>query len=157
MPPVDLLLLDNWQVTGYITDSQKGNLYKTWIAPLPDFDLDTFPFLVVSGRESFNLVNLKVRQMQILVQAPCKNHGAQEAFFFRKEGYGFTMHFCTKERTSENKDLHNWHSMPFKSDIIQKLKDFGCLPPSSLDEIYQLKEKSLPESDQVEHLQKMLL
>lgn len=94
--------------------------------------------------------------MQILIQAPCKNHGAQEAFFFRKESHGFNMHFCTKERTNENKDLHNWHCMPFKKDIISRLRNYGCLPINSLEEIYQLREKTLPESEQVKNLTKKL-
>ena len=66
------------------------------------------------------------------------------------------MHFCTKERTNENKDLHNWHCMPFKSDIINRLKDYGCLPVSQVDEIYQLREKTIPESEQVQNLKSRL-
>ena len=119
--PCDLLLIENWKLYRYISDDHKGNHYKTWFVPLPNFNPETFPFIVVSGRESFNLVNLKERRMQMLIAAPSKTHGPQEAFFFKKEDYGFTMHFCTKERTSENKDLHNWHCMPFKSDFIERL------------------------------------
>ena len=65
--PTDLLVIIDWEVTAYIHDQQTGNHYKTWFAPLPDFDVDTFPFLVVSGRESFNLINLKEKYMQKLI------------------------------------------------------------------------------------------
>ena len=57
--PADLLLIVDWRLYSYISDEHKGNHYKTWFAPLPDFNVETFPFIVVSGRESFNLVNLK--------------------------------------------------------------------------------------------------
>ena len=61
--PTDLLIMIDWQVIDYIQDNQKGNLYKTWFAPLPGFDEELFPFIVVSGRESINLISLKDKSM----------------------------------------------------------------------------------------------
>ena len=40
--------------------------------------------------------------MQKLILAPCKNHGPQEAHFFKSTEFGFMIHFCTKERTNDN-------------------------------------------------------
>ena len=73
--PTDLVILVNWQVMQLIQDPQSGNHNKVWFQSLPGFDSVLFPFLVVSGRESFNLINLKDGRMQKLILAPCKNHG----------------------------------------------------------------------------------
>ena len=65
----DLLILHNWKVIKQIVDKQAGNLDKFWIDKLPGFDLDTFPFLVCSGRETFNLINVTKGKMYPLIQA----------------------------------------------------------------------------------------
>ena len=69
---------------------------------MPNFDEQTFPFMICSGREIFNLVNVRDFTMQPLIQAPCINIRCQQAFFFKKEDFGFAMHFTTVQLTSES-------------------------------------------------------
>ena len=58
-----LLIFDKWQAIHEIKDPNTGNIYKCWISTVPLFDTETFPFVVVSGYESFNIVNVKSGEM----------------------------------------------------------------------------------------------
>ena len=133
----DFLLLDNWKCLNVIIrDSQVGNDNKFWIDFMHGFDVEKFPFLVCSGRETFNFINVKDQEMDVLIQAPCRNQMSQSAFFFKREAYGSSMHFCTQQTTSNNMDQHNWHAMPFKADFTDKLKTYRCLPDNTLESQY---------------------
>ena len=46
--------------------------------------------------------------------------------------------------------------MPFKSDFISRLKKSGCLPVNTLEEIYELKDRSYPQSDQIKSMKKQV-
>ena len=70
--PANLLLVDNWFVTNEIADANELNTEKYWVLPLPNFNPDSFPFLVCSGRESFNLVNVKTAKMEVMIKASGK-------------------------------------------------------------------------------------
>ena len=65
----DLLIFHDWKFVHLIEDKQAGNTEKIWIDTLPGFDLQLFPFLVLCGRESFNLLNLNTMEMQKFVLA----------------------------------------------------------------------------------------
>ena len=73
MDPTDLLIVHDWEaVKGIIEEPHPGNDQKFFMTTLPGFDIDTFPFVVTSGRKSINLVNVKEGRMQIFVHEPCK-------------------------------------------------------------------------------------
>ena len=57
---------------------------------------------------------------------------SQAAFFFKKEDYGFSMHFSTKELTDENLEQQKWHMLPFKEDFRETVRMCGRLPMSAL-------------------------
>ena len=57
--PADMLLIHDWKVVRIIQDQNPGNKDKCWISPIPGFDEETLPFLVCSGSQSFNLINVK--------------------------------------------------------------------------------------------------
>ena len=92
------------------------------------------PFLIVSGRESFSVINLKDFSKHKLIASPCFNIRNQQAFFFKKEEYGYCMHFTTKS-TSDDNNLENqkWYMLPFKSDFCSILEKHGRLPTSNLN------------------------
>ena len=46
--PTDLLIVKNWMETFLIKDPATGNIEKLMLIPLPNFDQETFPF-VLSG------------------------------------------------------------------------------------------------------------
>ena len=65
--PRNLLIVKDWQVTQEIDDPVIENIGKYWICHLPFFNETTFPFLIVSGMKSFNLVNVQTGRMDIIV------------------------------------------------------------------------------------------
>ena len=71
--PTDLLIAHDWKLIRVLLKIQPGNFNKHYIVPLPDFDEQTYPFIVCSGRENFNLINVKEFRMQKLIKAPCVN------------------------------------------------------------------------------------
>ena len=58
---------------------------------------------------------------------------------------GFDLHFSSRKTTRKNKHQFDWHCMPFKTDIIKMLANYGQLPyisPSdSLDQNFEAKSK----------------
>ena len=67
----DLLLAANGHITKRIEDPDEGNGQKFWFSPLPEFDVETFPFVISSGLETFKIVNVKTGYMQDLIKTPC--------------------------------------------------------------------------------------
>ena len=68
-----MLLVNNWHVVYALEDERSGNLSKTWVAPLPRFDLDTLPFVMCSGQECYSLVNVKTGKLFPLVKGSALN------------------------------------------------------------------------------------
>ena len=88
---------------------------------MPGFDEQTFPFLVCSGEETFNVINVRDFSQDVLIRASGKNFFSQKAASFsmiEEESTSFTMHFATRTITAENKRLKQWHCMDFKEDFI---------------------------------------
>ena len=91
----DLMILHDWQVVKVILEPVFGNTLKYWIETLPGFNEENFPFVICSGWESFNLINVNEMTMQEFVNPFGKFNMrmAQEAAIFIKEKSGFSMHF----------------------------------------------------------------
>ena len=73
----DLLIAHDWQVVNSIRDGNLGNTQKCWMALLPGFDRETFPFIISSGLETFNLINVKKYTQEPLIHASSKNTRSQ--------------------------------------------------------------------------------
>ena len=56
--PTDLIIVEDWVDAKLIVRNSAGNIWKHFFLPIPDFNEETFPFLVCSGRENFNLINV---------------------------------------------------------------------------------------------------
>ena len=69
----DMVLLRNWQVVKVLNKLSQGNFNKHYLMPAPEFDEKTFPFIISSGREFFNIINVRDYKMQALIHAPCIN------------------------------------------------------------------------------------
>ena len=67
-----IVVIDNWLEYRYIQDPKVGNDQKYFSIPLPLFK-NSFPFIVCTGYETINIVNVNTMQMQTLISAPCKN------------------------------------------------------------------------------------
>ena len=67
--PADLLIIKDWQQVRIINDANHGNKHKFWIKKVPGYDNEKFPFLICSGINSFNLINVKTCKTETLIQA----------------------------------------------------------------------------------------
>lgn len=116
--PKTILLIDNWQLVGNIIDPDPANWDKCWLAPLPDFNFYTFPFVILSGRISYNLLNVRTGEMQVLFNQSGENYHGQEAGFFLKQPNGFSMDFTTKRRNDKGVNEFSWYRFHFRQDLI---------------------------------------
>ena len=88
---------------------------KHWLAKMPGFDIEEFPFCIVHGSPTFNLVNVKERHSETLVKSREIHYFGQQAADFMLEGdknYPMCMHFATNV-TADNKKFENWHCLRF--------------------------------------------
>ena len=81
-----LLIVQDWKVIHEIEDPVPGNTEKFWQLPLPGFDMVDFPFLISSGKESYNLVNVNDGTMQPLIKGSAYNSKAQPPGFIIDKG-----------------------------------------------------------------------
>ena len=77
--PSDLLIIHNWKINRKIVDQNTQNIEKYWLYKLPSFHQDSFPFVITSGSETFNLIDVKKGRMQRLIIASGKTLYAQQA------------------------------------------------------------------------------
>ena len=84
--PTDVLLANRLEVIHRFKDSDFGNIQKYQFVPVPQFSLETLPFVVVNGHKTINILNLSKFTMQPLVQAPVELiQSSHISMFFRKE------------------------------------------------------------------------
>ena len=149
LAPTDILIAHDWKVVHLIRDTNQFNIDKHWIALLPDFNENTFPFIVFSGNGSFNLVNVKDAHMDVLIQIETRSDRGQEGAFFIRERDGFDMHFTTFQNIAGQR-IENWHCMQFRNDFAEVLQKYGRLPISSYEaqlELFAELRKGLSESN----------
>ena len=66
-----LLFVKNWQVANKIQVKQNFSLEKNLL--LPSFDMESFPFALSYGRDSYDLVNLKTGKVETLINGSAGN------------------------------------------------------------------------------------
>ena len=103
---------------------------------MPGFDEKEFPFIVVSGNETFNLINVKTAYMQVLIKHKAQYYCGQQGCFFTVDDDGCSMYFASEFIDKENKDFVNWYRMPYKSDFMSALKKYQRLPKPSVYEYF---------------------
>ena len=117
--PPNILVLHDWEVVHEIVGDDLNNTSISWLAPLPGFDIETFPFVVCSGKKTFSLINVKEFRMETLIKVSGQAICAQDTAFFREEFDGFCMFFASHSILGENRVRNNWHVMPFRQDFIR--------------------------------------
>ena len=53
-----MYVVKDWSSVKLITDPDTSNYKKTWAFPMPKFDAESFPFIVVAGLQNFSIVNV---------------------------------------------------------------------------------------------------
>ena len=66
---VHLFIIHDWEFVMKIEDDDFKNTNKYFINPIQNFDEKTFPFLVMSGESSFNILNVQDGHMEPLINA----------------------------------------------------------------------------------------
>ena len=107
-----------------------------------DFDLDNFPYVVVNGEKSCNLINMKTKQMTQLVETPVRCHSGMTAMFFLRTERGYILHFTTREADHKNQSYTNWFTLPLHEDAVDCLKTIGRLPPTTTREFIEACSKA---------------
>ena len=97
-----------------------------------------------SGLLTYNLVNVKSGEMQVLAYGRAQNYFGQQALCFSKQGSSWLMDFCAKTLNEQNEYEQNWYCLAFRKDLLELLKQYGRLPydtvTESLREVKQSKE-----------------
>ena len=57
--PTHMYLVNEWENVKLIEDPNYANSYKTYAFPIPDFNVESFPFLAVCGSENLSIFNVK--------------------------------------------------------------------------------------------------
>ena len=103
--PNHLFIVLNWKVIHKIIDPDVKNVEKISFTLFPSFSLERFPFMVISGESSINIVNVSTGYEDVLIKARRSvDHLAQTACFFTTDSNKvITMHFTTSGWTEEGK------------------------------------------------------
>ena len=54
----NILICHDWLVIHTIPEAIPGNTDKYWISKLPFFDFEKLPFVVISGKEAYSIINV---------------------------------------------------------------------------------------------------
>ena len=65
--PAHMYLVLNWDTVKFIVEPNPVNTFKSYAFPVPDFDEETNPFIVVLGEASLNILNVKTYQHKPLI------------------------------------------------------------------------------------------
>ena len=113
LAPTDLLIVQNWSPVKRVMRNSENNINKFCFMPLPGFNIKSYPFIICSGFEHISLINVKEMFIQVFVKEPCNTVRGQQAFFFKEEKYGHSLHFASKFREGKS-EQHRWHSLQLK-------------------------------------------
>ena len=90
----NLYIIEDWKNVKHINEPNVGNNQKYWLCPMSSwFDIEKTPFIIVSGSESFNIVNVKTKEMAPFIQYPACYYQGQDGGFFYPEQNGWSFHF----------------------------------------------------------------
>lgn len=91
--------------------------------PVPDFNLDYFPFIIWSRENAINLVNVKKGFVEPLIIRDYASYDkkGQQSFFIKKKIYGMSIHFTTKQVYTDDLVRLNYCKMNIKPDLMRML------------------------------------
>ena len=143
-----ILLFHDWKFIRFYNDSNSPE-YKCWwdsdktackitintMAVLPGFDEVNFPFAAWARKNNISLVNIgeNASYLDPLVEfdTPCRH--PQQAFFFRKEDYGTSLHFTDHRRVPNGQTRMTWVQMRFTREFSKTLSEKGRFVSSLRD------------------------
>ena len=140
-----LLIVHEWKVVKRVDEPSLTNSGIYWLAKMPGFDINTFPFCISQGSPTFNLINVKEGYNDILIKDTQKHKYGQQAGFLMPDNdsnaYPVSLHFVNRLISSKGLRTSRWHSIKFMKDFKETLEKFHRLPISSLKQTLELKEE----------------
>ena len=105
-----MYLVHNWETVIFIPEPISTNTFKTFAFPVPDFNEESNPFIVVLGKASLNILNVKTCQHKPLINQKMQVGiaGVQGAFI-KKEKLGLSLHYANVVQDTDG----------FGSDLLQ--------------------------------------
>ena len=111
------MLIHDWKVVKIIDEILAGNGNKDWVKTLPNFDIDTYPFMLVTGKTTISLLNLKTGKLEPIIKGSAQtSKGSQPAFFVQLKN-GFEVHFTSRASLEAKQYEYNYHCLHFKEDF----------------------------------------
>ena len=108
---------------------------------MPGFDEEGFPFVAWARKNSIALINMgKASWLDPLVEFETSCRNPQQAFFFRKEAYGMSIHFTDHRKVPNGQTRMKWVQMRFPREFAETLSAKGRLVSSLADGLNLLEE-----------------
>ena len=63
-----MLLVHDWSTVKLITEPNPANTFKTYAFPVPDFNEETNPFIIVLGKASLSILNVRKKEHKPLIR-----------------------------------------------------------------------------------------
>ena len=99
MAPNLIYLVDDWCESNIrvIEDPNKDNKLKTFAFPVPKFNAESRPFIVVCGEKNLTIVNVKDETSKTIISKKMSTGvaGHQNAFM-KEEKDGVSLHFAIR-------------------------------------------------------------
>ena len=97
---------------------------------LPSFNINTFPFLLVSDETHVYLYNIKEESQQTFIQANIVSKGG----FVKVGKKAFEFHFVSSEKLNDKEGIMSHHYYSFRDDLISVMEINGQMPNANLQE-----------------------
>ena len=138
------------------------NVYKSFIKKIDGFDMNEFPFLIVTGNSQIQLVNVKTNKVLPLVNRNNQTFfGQAGAVVLSKFTQGNTLEsmkclYTTQRLNSAGMRQYRLHEMQLFSDFVSTLREMGKIPKVTLKQVKKLsKEKMAAQKQKDEKLEKL--
>ena len=116
---------------------------ETWdkmgfFMPLPGFNSDNFPFLIISGNSSIAVLNAKTCYFEPIIFTSASLSYSQQAFFFQKADFGLKLNIATRRNLLNGNKRLQWIQMDIKPQLLETLKRIGELPVSKMKKLIKI-------------------
>ena len=119
-----------------IDDQSYSDSWKCQPVPLPDFDEEDYPFILLSGAECLSIINVKEGVHRPLInQTMNVRLWGLTSTFVKKEEYGLSVHWTNSIQNIEGiseETLIQYSYIALKNDVFVWLKENGMIPTTSI-------------------------
>ena len=125
---------------------------NTHIAPLANFNIESFPFILCSDSRNINLVNVSDGYIKPLIQNKTTCTQGQLPFFVKREDDGIALHFTSIADLLGSTTKLEWRYWRLTKEFSLILAEYGKLPESRTKKILKTMKQNQHLKRQVEKL-----